>query len=164
MGGQYLDRREFLFPARGEMPSVKLVRYDGGKRPPRPEELEADRRWPKRGALYIGDQGTNLDATEKCESPRIIPESKMREFLPKRPPKTIPRVLKGNPHSEWILACKGGPQPGSCFDYAGPLAETVLLGNVAIRSRKKIEWDPEKLTCPNAPEADRFVRIRYRVF
>ena len=61
-----------------------------------------------------------------------------------------------------INACKGGPKAMSNFDYSGPMAETVLLGNVALRSGGAIEWDAKALKVKNVPEADRFVRKQYR--
>jgi len=83
-----------------------------------------------------------------------------------RPARTIQRVPKSNPHLEWIAACKGqGPAPGSNFvDHSVDLTEFVLLGNVAIRAGKKIEWDSANMTCTNLPEADRFIRKSYRVY
>ena len=52
----------------------------------------------------------------------------------------------------------------SCnFDYSGAVTETILLGNVAYRCQKKIDWDPVNLKIPNAPEAERFLRRDYRV-
>ena len=50
----------------------------------------------------------------------------------------------------------------SNFDYAGPLAEAVLLGNVAVRAGKKIEWDAAKMKVTNVPEANRYIRRDYR--
>ena len=76
------------------------------------------------------------------------------------PPKTLP-VSPGH-YDEWLIACRGGTPAMSNFDYASRLTETVLLGNVAIRSGKKIEWDAEKMTVTNAPEAQRFVKREYR--
>jgi len=89
---------------------------------------------------------------------RIIPESKMQAY--ERPPKHLPRSI--GHHQEWIEACKGGPQPGSNFDYAGPLTETVLLGNVAIRAQQRIEWDPVAMKVTNVPEANAWLRREYR--
>jgi hypothetical protein len=114
------------------------------------------------GTLYIGENGAIWSDATYSESPRLIPEAKMQSF--KRPPKTIPRVAKSDPYLEWIAACKGGPVPGSNFEYAGPLTETVLLGNLAIRLRKKIHWDAERMQCWQLPEADRWIRKNYRVF
>jgi len=151
------------FPARGNMPPLKFVWYDGKKQPPRPKDLEADRKLRGHGQLLIGEKGTIYEPGAYCQSPRIIPEAKMQEILPNLPPKTIPRI-KGGHYGEWIQACKGGPTPGSNFEHAGPLTEMVLLGNIAIRSGKKIEWDGENLRCSNVPEANRYVNKEYRVF
>jgi hypothetical protein len=63
---------------------------------------------------------------------------------------------------EWIEAAKGGPAALSSFEYAGPLAETALLGNVALRCGKKIHWDEESLRATNAPESSRFLSCEYR--
>ena len=63
---------------------------------------------------------------------------------------------------EWLSACKGGPPAGTNFDYSGPLTELVLLGNVAIRCGKKIEWESEQMKITNVPEADRLLRRDYR--
>ena len=60
------------------------------------------------------------------------------------------------------MACKTG-SPTTCnFDYSGALAEAVLLGNVAYRSGKKLEWDAENLKATDCPEADRYIRLEYR--
>jgi hypothetical protein len=91
-------------------------------------------------------------------SPRIIPESKMQAY--KRPPKTLPRS-KGH-HRDWLDACKGGPAASSNFSYGARLTEFVLLGDVAIRTKKKIEWDGPNMKVKNAPEAQVFVQEQYR--
>ena len=148
----------YEFPARGDMPPVKVVWYDGGMRPPRPAELEDGRQVGDNGKLFIGDKGKML-------SERIIPESKMKEYG--KPPQLLER--SPGHHIEWIEACKGGKPAGSNFDHAGPLAEAVLLGNVALRpelkeigNRKKLLWDPEKFEITNVPEANQFLRREYR--
>ncbi len=80
----------------------------------------------------------------------------------KRPAQTIPRVPGNEPHLDWIRACKGGPAACSNFDISGPFTEWVLLGNLAIRLNKKIEWDSEKLRVRNVPEAEELIRGSYR--
>jgi hypothetical protein len=89
-----------------------------------------------------------------CSGPRLIPEQKMKEF--QRPPETIPRVRGHMP--DWFEACKGGRPAGSNFDFSGPLTEMVLMGNFAVRSGKKIEWDGPNMRCTNVPEANRYAR------
>jgi hypothetical protein len=137
--------------------------FDGGKIPPRPKELEEGRTIGEDGSgqILIGDKGTMIGGTYGG-GPRLIPEPKMQEFLKNRPEKTIPRS-KGH-YQDWILACKGGKPAGANFEYAVPLTETVLLGNLAIRTGKKIEWDGKKMRCTNCPEANEFVRRQYREF
>ncbi len=147
----------YEFPARGEMPPVTLYWYDGGLMPPRPQELEEGRRVGGEGVYFVGDLGV-LMMSGWGESPRLIPESKMKAY--KRPPKTIPRV-KGH-HRDWIDACKGGDAASSNFDYAGPLTEMVLLGQVALRTGKKLDWDGPNLKATKTPEADRYLKPAFR--
>jgi len=152
----------YQFPARGNQPPVTVKWYDGGKKPDRPKELEDDIQMPPNGQMLVGDNGVIMDASAYCQRPQLLPEKRMEEF--QRPEKTIPRVPSGSPHLEWIDGCKGGPTPGSNFDYSGPLTEMVLLGNLAIRLGKKIEWDGPNLNPLNAPQAGRLIRKPYRIF
>jgi hypothetical protein len=153
---------KYQFPARGAMPPVTLFWYEGICKPPRPKELPAETKMPIGGQLVVGEKYSVMDGGDYCASPRIIPEEKMRVF--ERPPKTIPRVPEGSPYIEWINACKGGVLPGSQFDYAGPLTEMVLLGNLAIRMGGRVEWDGEAMRSPNRPETAKLVSKHYRVF
>lgn len=132
---------------------LSIFWYDGGMRPPRPEELEPDRPFAENdGIMYVGDKGTMLRS-------RIIPDTKMNEFG--RPPKTLER--SPGHWQEWLGACRGGKPAGSNFaDHAAHLAEVVLLGNIAIRMNQKLEWDPVNMKFPNCPEADAFVNPPYR--
>ncbi len=147
----------YQFPARGKLPPVTAKWYDGKKLPPRPEELEPTRKLPSNGSLFVGDKGKIL--VNDASSPRIIPEAKMKDF--KRPAKSIPR--SPGHKAEWLLACKGQGRCGSDFaDFGGPLAECVLLGNLAIAASKKIQWDAANLRAVNAPEIAHYIRREYR--
>ena len=66
------------------------------------------------------------------------------------------------PYQEWLDACHGGPAPLSNFDNSGPLTEMVLLGNVALRCGKRIQWNAEDMRIPNAPDAEKYLRREYR--
>lgn len=148
----------FKFPARPGFPPLKLTWYEG-TRPPRPDELEDGRQWPAEGgALIKGSKGTIM-AGVYGNSPRIIPESKMKEAV--LPPKTLPRV-KGSHEADWVRACKTGEPAGADFSYSGPLTETCLLGNIAKRVDARIEWDSAQLKITNLAEANRYVRTEYR--
>ena len=155
----------YEFPARGDMPPAKFIWYDGGKLPELPAEMEGIEFNPKCGYFMMGDKAVVYNNQEKGESPRIIPEAKRQALREQMPPKTIPRVPPGGPHMEWVRAIKGGPTPGSNFDYAGPLTEMVLLGNLAIRADgKRILWDSENMEVTNMPELNKFVKPAYREF
>ncbi|MFP6603936.1 MAG: gfo/Idh/MocA family oxidoreductase, partial [Pirellulaceae bacterium] len=65
-------------------------------------------------------------------------------------------------HAEWIKACKDG-SPTTCnFDYSGALTESVLLGNVAFRTGKPLQWNAKTLKAANCPEADKYISKEYR--
>ena len=144
----------YQFPARGDMAPVKMVWYDGGKKPPRPPALEASRQLRNNGHIVIGDKATMFGS-------RIIPDAKMKAMQDSLPPQTLPR--SPGIYAEFIRACKGGaPTVGNFPDFAGPLTEIVLAGNVAIRTGRKLRWDRERLQCTNVQEANQYVRRDYR--
>jgi len=149
----------YYFPARGKRPEVKLVWYDGGKLPPRPQELEQGRELGDNGILFVGDKGKIL-CSGWSGPPRLIPESKMQEY--DRPEKTLPRSI--GHHQEWIQACKEKNPAGALADfaYSGPFTESLLVGNLAVRLQKRVEWDCETMRSPNCPEADNYVTKFYR--
>jgi len=141
-----------------EMPPCKLVWYDGGLRPPRPETLPDGKQMGDNGRLLVGEKGFILGND-------VYPQARAAETA--GIPKTIPRVA--NHYQEWIAACKGGKKAGSNFDFAGPLAESVLLGNVALRVQlredltlSKLLWDSAALKFTNLEDANKFVRNEYR--
>jgi predicted dehydrogenase len=157
----------YQFPAREGMPPVTLHWYDGGLLPESPEDLEPGRSMTRlgtdgSGTLFIGDKGKLVSGCYG-ESPRLIPEAKMREL--KQPPKTLPRVEGGRDGHElnWIRACKGGEPACSNFDYSGPLTETVVMGNLAILNPgKKLLWDGKNMKVTNDDDANKYVNVPYR--
>ncbi|MFQ6034542.1 MAG: Gfo/Idh/MocA family protein [Sedimentisphaerales bacterium] len=141
----------YEFPAREGMPPLKAVWYDGGLKPPRPVELEPGRNLPAEGVLYIGDKGKMLNT-------QIIPEEKMRAY--RLPPKKLQR--RGGTWAEWFEAMRGG-QPAACaFDWAGPLTELVLLGNIAIRTGRHLTWDGQNMRFTNDDAANVYIKETYR--
>jgi hypothetical protein len=148
----------YRFPARGDRPPVKLTWYDG-LRVPRPEELEDERNLPAEGgSLFKGTKG-KIMAGMYGESPRIIPEKLMQEVV--LPPKKIPRV-EGKHEDDWTRACKAGGKAGAKFEYAGPLTEVCLLGNVAKRLDARIYWDAANMRVTNNPAAEPLITRPYR--
>jgi predicted dehydrogenase len=145
----------YEFPARDGRPPLKLHWYDGGLLPPRPEELEDGRELNREdGILLVGERGKLLVEGWGGESPRLIPETRMREY--KRPPKSLPRSI--GHHKEWLAACKGRGTTRSAFDFAGPLTEAVLLGTICVRlGGRKLHWDAAKLAFTNSEAANALI-------
>jgi predicted dehydrogenase len=141
-----------------EMAPCKLVWYDGGLRPPRPEGLPEGKQMGDNGRLLVGDKGFILGNA-------VYPEA-----LGKDAPQVAQKIPPSPGHyREWIDACKGGKPAGANFDWAGPLAESVLLGNVALRVQLREEltlykliWDTENVKVANLEDANKFVRREYR--
>ena len=148
----------YHFPARGELPPVRMVWYDGGIKPTRPEELEPHEEWPVDGVLYVGDRGKIMHKSHGGK-PTLLPMSRMNDF--QRPDETLPRI-KGSHEQNWIDACKGGAPACSNFNYSGPLTEVVLLGNLAIRTEGHLLWDGPNMRVTNNEAANEFVRREYR--
>jgi len=148
----------FEFPARAGMPAVSLHWYDGGMRPPKPAELDEDGKdMPEEGLLFVGDKGKILCGFSGAD-PRLIPQRKMDAY--QKPPETLPRPI--GELDQWIHACQGGRPSDASFENVYPFAETVCLGNVALRVEKKLTWDSEKMQFTNSPEANKLLQREYR--
>jgi predicted dehydrogenase len=152
------------FPARPaaiagqpEQPPVKLHWYDGGKKPAAYKDWGLDEKAWASGVVFVGDKGLLVSGYERHA---LLPEKQFSGFQPPAP--TIEKSI--GHHAEWVDACvKGDPSLTTCkFDYSGPLSEAVLLGTVAYRAGKAIEWDGAHLRVTNAPEAQQFIRREYR--
>jgi predicted dehydrogenase len=162
----------YRFPARGDLPPVEVIWYDGGRQPPRPDGLPYGREVGSNGVIFVGEEhtmvfGPTVFGTNPGQvGPRTIPE--FTDIKDRKPYKKIPAVregdwAKGNRHiQEWISACRAGKQPCAAFEYSAPLTEMVLLGNVALLSGKPIEWDVQQMQVRGDAEADRFIHREYR--
>jgi predicted dehydrogenase len=152
---------EMHFPARGVRPPVKLSFYDGKRLPP--AELFHGEEIPTNGSLMVGSRGTLFTRTwhgglNDKDMFMLLPQKEFVDF--QSPEKTLPRTP--DHHVEFIRACKGGPPTQSHFDYASRLTEGLLVGSLAIRAGKRIEWDADNMSAVNCPEADAFIRPEFR--
>jgi predicted dehydrogenase len=156
---------------------VKLYWMDGGIKPERPDELLPDEIMGdddgSGGVIIEGTKGKMMCGTYGS-NPRLLPTSRMAQV---NVPKTLARVPEGH-YLQWVNACIAGygkNQTSSSFDYAGPLTETILMGNLALRSwnikspdgksfpgRKKLLWDAKNMKITNFDEANQFVKREYR--
>ena len=159
--------------------NLRVSWHDGGLLPERPQELlpeEAFGNWDG-GVLIVGTKGKMLIDCYGA-NPRLLPTIRMKEFdhVP-----TLPRVPEGH-YLQWVNACRAGygnATTSSPFEYAGPFTESILMGNLAIRSwmlknpklkgwedkylgRKKLLWDAANMKITNFDEANQFVKREYR--
>ena len=159
---------------------IKVTWMDGGLLPARPDELLPDEQmgnWDG-GVIFEGTKG-KIMADCYGANPRLLPTKKMQETT--MPAEKIKRVPEGH-YVQWVNACIDGygkGQTSSPFEYAGPFTESILIGNLAIRSwmmqnpkmkgwgdkylgRKKLLWDSKNMKITNFDEANAFVKRDYR--
>tara|TARA_R100001369_G_scaffold92615_2_gene138756 strand:+ start:2226 stop:3692 length:1467 start_codon:yes stop_codon:yes gene_type:complete len=166
---------------------IEMTWSDGGIRPAHPEIIPADHEiggnGSQNGVLMIGEKG--IISTNINDSSPLMPKLYMNDGSTDFGPEVEPNDEPEYGHQRlWIDACKAGfgskEHLGltSSFDYAGPMTETVLMGNLAIRSyllqrenekgkmeffaRKKLLWDGENMRITNLEEANQFVTRNYR--
>ncbi|MBK9137346.1 MAG: Gfo/Idh/MocA family oxidoreductase [Verrucomicrobia bacterium] len=135
------------------LPPVTLTWYHGGKQP---ERLTGEpREYFKSGVLFVGEKGDLLaDYTRH----QLLPEKDFVDFKPPAP--FIPDSI--GHHKEWLAAIRTGGRTTCNFDYSGALTEAALLGNVAYRVGRRIEWDADRLIARNEPAANKFIQHEYR--
>ena len=151
----------YEYPARGEMPAVKLFWYHGSERPAILSTYKGADGKPVAfgdGVLFVGKEGSIYGDYGRL---MILPESKFASVRIGIPEEQRIAASVGH-HKEWIEACKTGSATTCNFDYSGALTEAVLLGLVAYRTGKTLAWDPVKLTATNCPEADAYITKAYR--
>jgi len=149
------------FPAKGNRGAIKMLFYDGAKHPP--AELFLGEKIESNGSLVIGNKGTLYTRTwnggeNAGDMFLLLPKKQFIGFTPPSP--TLPRTKEH--HFEFIQACKGGPTTQSPFSYASVLTESLLVGQLALRTGKRIEWDAKNMKAKGVPEADPIIRPRFR--
>jgi predicted dehydrogenase len=151
------------FPARGSKPPVTMHWYDGGKLPP-PDLFQGEKLITHDGgSLVIGTKGTLFTRTwhggeNDADMFVLLPRKSFEGFVP--PPETLTRPT--DHHQEWVDACMGKGASLSNFAYASVLTESLLLGNVALRTGKSLTWDHDAMRAVGTPEADRFIKPEFR--
>ena len=175
------SKTHIQFPARNGLSPVEMIWYDGGIQPKRPDELLPDEPGTGKdgGMIFEGTKG-KLMAGLFGGNPTLLPTSKMKSST--LPVSKFPFVEKGTEghQQQWVNACKKGygTYTSSAFETSGPLTETVLMGNLAIRSynhaetnskgnklypgRKKLLWDGPNMRITNFEPANEFVKRKYR--
>jgi predicted dehydrogenase len=138
----------FHFEKDGEQQPVTIKWYAGGLKPETPEEMPEGGVLPDRGVLFVGEKGKILCGG--AGGPPKLLGAGAASF--KEPEPTL--VRSHGHHRDWIEAIKGGPAASSNFEYGARLNEIVLLGVAALRTRKKLRWDPKTMKATGVPQAD----------
>lgn len=160
------EKVTYQFPRRPqkgnvEMPPVKFTWYDGGLMPERPDGIKEGKTMGDNsgGVMFKGSKGTLICSTYALD-PYIIgrennPPQVKKQF------RRIPEAMSGGHEMDWVRACKepedNRTMPSSTFDYAGPLTEVVLMGNLAVRLqdlKRTLKWDSENMQITNIDEDD----------
>ena len=163
------------FAAKGDRPSVDIFWYDGGIKPPVPEELMAENKeLAEEGMLFVGDTGKVLGGF-RADGPRLIPDEKMRAYraanrVPEpAPPEQRQRAEQDNRprvsarDQVWIDAFKGGPPTYGDFTLAGPICDAVNLASISLRlGGRRLLWDAASATITNVAEANALLTREYR--
>lgn len=147
----------YKFAGNGAKPPVTVYWYEGGHLPQFSEALKTSRKIPTEGGcLLVGSKNTIFSPGMRPSSPSLVHDwdEIRRAGLP---PKLTPRAV-GNPVKELFAAVRGDiPKCGSNFDYAVPLTEMVILGTLAMRSGKTVEYLPETMRSKDA-SLDAFIK------
>jgi predicted dehydrogenase len=155
-GASYPDATTtyYTFPARGNMPAVKLTWYDGGLMPAKPEELGDEQLNAGGGVLYVGSKGKMIQDTYGL-NPRLLPASLQEGYG--APKAVLPRVPHEDHHMNWIDAIRGKEPASTPFDYATQLTEVMLLGIVSLRAKTKLQYDAQNMRITNNVAANDYL-------
>jgi predicted dehydrogenase len=159
------------FAAKGDRPALDIFWYDGGIKPPVPEELMSENgELEEEGMLFVGDKGKILGGFH-AEDPHLIPESKMIAYRKANNlPAPAPRQRGGrrgvdvtSRNAAWIAAFRGGPPSYGDFRLAGPISDAFTLASISLRlGGRRLLWDSAAAKITNVPDANRFLTREYR--
>jgi Oxidoreductase family, NAD-binding Rossmann fold/Oxidoreductase family, C-terminal alpha/beta domain len=147
----------FRFPAQSELGPFDLFWYDGGMKPINPDEYSAEgKELAAEGMMFVGEKG-KIIGDFRGEKPVLYTGN--NKIIPEEPAKENQREDRND---VWINAFRNNTQSAGSFIYAGPVTETILLGAVALRAGRKVEYDSAAMKITNVPEADKFLVREYR--
>ncbi len=156
------------FPARGNLPPLKVHWYDGGMKPHRPVELDHSLQLPKSGLLFIGEKGKLIagygggypfgQRGHRRSGGLLLPEEKFKDF--QQLPKTMRRV--DDHYGEWTQACKTGARTVCPIEFGSEMTEMALLGALTLRTGRILEWDAKAMQVTNSEKANSLVDPPYR--
>jgi len=147
----------FRFQEQERLPAFELFWYDGGMKPVAPDEVIAEGgSLESEGLMFVGDKG-KIIGQFRGEKPvlytggrRVVTEE------------AFSQPADQETRDVWITAMKNNTQSPGSFLYAGPVTETILLGAVALRAERRVEYDTVNMKITNYPDADKYLTRQYR--
>jgi hypothetical protein len=136
--------------------TIRATWCDGGKQPPKSlsPHLPHDYEMPNSGSMLIGELGTLI--LPHVGAPKLHPEADFADY-------PAPELEPLNHYHDFVEAAMGNGSAGANFDFSGPLAEAVLLANVANRfPGETLEWNARRLKFANNRKANDYLRRPYR--
>jgi predicted dehydrogenase len=147
----------FRFPDMKALPAFELFWYDGGMKPRTPDEVLAEGGSLEReGLMFVGDKGTIIGQF-RGEKPVLY--SRGKKILPET---SIQEPADPESRDIWITSMLSNKQSPGSFRNSGPVTETILLGAVALRAGRRVEYDTVNMRITNFPEADKYLTREYR--
>jgi predicted dehydrogenase len=155
----------YKFPARGKKPAATVKWYEGPTMPKKPEGFDGKMSGGG-GLIMVGTKGGIWHNGMRPNSPMLYPTTtwndyKSKENESKRVPKTLPRIKNGI-QGDWMQAMRDGKKSCSDFSYSAPLAEVIVLGTLAIRTGKALDWDAKTQTIKNNDAAKALFKVPAR--
>jgi len=152
----------FSYPANGDRGPVDLCWYDGGMRPPIPEELSRDNKeLPQEGMMFVGDSGKIL-AGFNVQNPQIISGKKMDAPVSTTPANQNQVQQTSAALPLFVDACKTGKQYPGNFSEAEYLTEAVNLYAASLRANKLLRYDAANMKITNVADANKYLTREYR--
>ncbi len=146
------------YPSRGDLPPMTLYWYDGGMKPHRPKELDQGLKLASSGLMFVGEEGKLITGYSggnpyvkvgrKLKGGLLLPEDKFRDF--RNPEETLKRTK--DHYMNWVNACKSGSDTDCPIELGCEMTEVALLGSLALRTQRYIQWDSDAMRITNANE------------
>ena len=152
----------YKFPARGKQPAVDVKWIEGPRLPKAPKGYD----WEIKGNggfIMVGEKGRISHDGMRPNSPRLYPKSRWESYR-KNANERVPKTLKRVPgiHNDWVNGIRNSELTVSDFSYSGPLTESIILGTLAIRTGKGLEWSSEDMKISGNQKAADLVNVEAR--
>ena len=152
----------YKFPARGKQPAVDVKWIEGPRLPKAPKGYD----WEIKGNggfIMVGEKGGISHDGMRPNSPRLYPKSRWESYR-KNANERVPKTLKRVPgiHNDWVNGIRNSEMTVSDFSYSGPLTESIILGTLAIRTGKDLEWSSKDMKISGNQEAADLVNVEAR--